>query len=67
MIEIQLNGQKAEFSNNFTIQELLTKLSIDKKKVAVELNGAVVPKQEYAFIKIVNKDVVEIVTFIGGG
>ena len=67
MIEIQLNGQKAEFSNNFTIQELLTKLSIDKKKVAVELNGAVVPKHEYAFIKIANKDVVEIVTFIGGG
>ena len=67
MIEIQLNGQKAEFSNNFTIQELLIKLSIDKKKVAVELNGAVVPKQEYVFIKIANKDVVEIVTFIGGG
>lgn len=67
MIEIQLNGERAEFSNNFTIQELLKKLSIDKKKVAVELNGAVVPKQEYAFIKIANKDVVEIVTFIGGG
>ena len=67
MIEIQLNGERAEFLNNFTIQELLTKLSIDKKKVAVELNGAVVPKQEYAFIKFANKDVVEIVTFIGGG
>ena len=67
MIEIQLNGERTKFSNNFTIQELLTKLSIDKKKVAVELNGAVIPKQEYSFIKIANKDVVEIVTFIGGG
>jgi thiamine biosynthesis protein ThiS len=33
----------------------------------VELNKSVVPKQKYSSIKITNEDVVEIVTFIGGG
>jgi len=33
----------------------------------VELNKSVVPKQKYSSIKIANQDVVEIVTFIGGG
>ncbi len=67
MIEIQLNGQIHKFETNLSIEQLLNKLSINKKKVAVELNKSVVPKQKYSSIKIANQDVVEIVTFIGGG
>lgn len=67
MIEIQLNGQIHKLETSLSIEQLLNKLSIDKKKVAVELNKSVVPKQKYSSIKITNEDVVEIVTFIGGG
>ena len=67
MIEIQLNGQIHKFETSLSIEQLLNKLSINKKKVAVELNKSVVPKQKYTSIKIANHDVVEIVTFIGGG
>jgi thiamine biosynthesis protein ThiS len=67
MIEIQLNGQICKFETSLSIEQLLNKLSINKKKVAVELNKSVVPKQKYSSIKIANQDVVEIVTFIGGG
>ena len=67
MIEIQLNGQIHKFETSLSIEQLLNKLSINKKKVAVELNKSVVPKQKYSNIKIANQDVVEIVTFIGGG
>ncbi|MDA0377086.1 MAG: sulfur carrier protein ThiS [Proteobacteria bacterium] len=67
MIEIQLNGQIRKFETSLSIEQLLNKLSINKKKVAVELNKSVVPKQKYSSIKIANQDVVEIVTFIGGG
>ena len=67
MIEIQLNGQIHKLETNLSIEQLLNKLSINKKKVAVELNKSVVPKQKYSSIKIANQDVVEIVTFIGGG
>ena len=67
MIEIQLNGETHKFEENLSVEELLKKLSIDKNKVAVELNQTVVPKQTYSITTVVNKDVVEIVTFIGGG
>ena len=67
MIEIKLNGQIHKFETSLSIEQLLNKLSINKKKVAVELNKSVVPKQKYSSIKIANQDVVEIVTFIGGG
>lgn len=67
MIEIQLNGQIHKLETSLSIEQLLNKLLIDKKKVAVELNKSVVPKQKYSSIKIANQDVVEIVTFIGGG
>jgi thiamine biosynthesis protein ThiS len=67
MIEIQLNGQIHKLETSLSIEQLLNKLSINKKKVAVELNKSVVPKQKYSSIKIANQDVVEIVTFIGGG
>ena len=67
MIEIQLNGQIHKFETSLSIEQLLNKLSINKKKVAVELNKSVVPKQKYSSIKIANQDVVEILTFIGGG
>jgi sulfur carrier protein len=67
MIEIQLNGETHKIEENLSIEELLKKLSIDKNKVAVELNQTVVSKQTYSNTTVVNKDVVEIVTFIGGG
>ena len=67
MIEIQLNGETHKFEENLSVEELLKKLSIDKNKVAVELNQTVVSKQTYSITRVVNKDVVEIVTFIGGG
>ncbi len=67
MIEIQLNGETHKFEEILSVEELLKKLSIDKNKVAVELNKTVVSKQTYSNTRIVNKDVVEIVTFIGGG
>jgi len=47
--------------------DFLSKLSIDKTKGAIELNKSVVPKDKYSVTKLAHKDVVEIVTFIGGG
>ena len=67
MIEIQLNGETHKFEENLSVEELLKKLSIDKNKVAVELNQTVVSKQTYSNTTVANKDVVEIVTFIRGG
>ena len=67
MIKIQLNGEIQELSKRHNIDELLKIFSIDPNKVAVELNRTVVSKDKYITTHVSNQDVVEIVTFIGGG
>jgi len=66
-MQIQLNGESFVLEEDININDFLKKLTIDKNKVAIELNKNVIPKNSYSNTVITNKDVVEIVTFIGGG
>jgi len=65
--KIQLNGDSYEINNGSNLNELLNKLKIQKNKVAIEVNGAIVEKKKYNNLVLINDDKVEIVHFIGGG
>ena len=65
--KIQLNGDLYEINNGTSLNELLNKLKIQKTKVAVEVNGAIVEKNKYPNVILNKGDKVEIVHFIGGG
>ena len=67
MIEIQLNGKSHHLKKSLNVSQLLNSLMINKKKVAIEINGEVLSKDNYDSYSIKQNDVVEIVTFIGGG
>ena len=67
MAKIQLNGKKVRIKQNFTVFDLLKKHKLDKKKVAIELNGAILTKNLYKKKIIKDEDKIEIVHFIGGG
>ena len=67
MAKIQINGKKIAFRQNFSILDVLKKYKLNKKKVAVELNGKILPQSKYNSRKLKNKDKIEIVQFIGGG
>ena len=67
MAKIQLNGRKVKLSNKHSIATLLKKYKIDKKKIAVELNGKIINRSNYKLTFLKNKDKIEIVHFIGGG
>ena len=67
MAKIQLNGKKISIKQKISVFDLLKKHKLDKKKVAVELNGMILAKQLYGKKKIKNNDKIEIVHFIGGG
>jgi thiamine biosynthesis protein ThiS len=64
---ITLNGDKHELAAPVTVSELLSRLDIDARRVAVELNLAVVKKTAYDSSVIAEGDEVEIVNFVGGG
>lgn len=67
MIEIQLNGKTHRLQKSLNVSQLLNSLMINKKKVAIEINGEVLSKDNYDSYRVKQNDVIEIVTFIGGG
>ncbi len=66
-MQINLNGEKRTISNSTNLVSLLSELSIDPKKVAVEINLQIIPKSCFLDTKINEGDNIEIVHFIGGG
>ena len=48
MAKIQINGKKVTLKQNFSISEVIKKYKLSKKKVAIELNGKILPQNEYS-------------------
>ena len=64
---ITLNGEPFSVPDSLTITELLARLEIDPRRVAVERNIVVVKRAAYDTTQIVEGDEIEIVNFVGGG
>ena len=67
MAKIQLNGKQFVLDKKHSLISLLKKFKINEKKVAVELNGKILNKNNFSFTVVKNKDKLEVVNFIGGG
>jgi sulfur carrier protein len=66
-VTITLNGEPHELPGPLSVTELLTRLDIDPRRVAVEHNLVVIRRAHYAEIAVRDGDRVEIVNFVGGG
>ena len=66
-IKIKVNGKNYIVNNNYSLNELINKLDIPKKMVAIEFNIKIVDKKKLIKIILKQKDCLEIVHFIGGG
>jgi len=67
MAKIQLNGKKITIKPRITIFDLLKRFKLNKKKVAIEYNGIIIPNNNYKKKFLKNNDIIEVVHFIGGG
>lgn len=66
-IEIVLNGERTNVSPNASLLDLLSEMGLNPAQVAVEVNRAIVRRSEWAEFRLAERDVVEIVHFVGGG
>ena len=64
---IHLNGDPFELPGPLTVSALLANLNIDSRRVAVELNLAVLKRATFDTTVIQPGDTMEIVNFVGGG
>jgi len=62
-----VNGDPLELPDGLSVADLLRRLGVRAERVAVEKNGAVVKRARHPEEKIAEGDVLEIVTFVGGG
>jgi sulfur carrier protein len=67
MISITVNGEPAHVAAPCTITALLAQHDLTGKRVAVEHNGAIVPKSRHAETLLNEADRLEIVVAVGGG
>lgn len=64
---ITLNGDPHELPGPMTVSDLLARLEIDPRRVAIEHNRAVIRRPAYDTATINDGDTIEIVNFVGGG
>jgi len=66
-IELSINGETRRFDDAPDVARLLERLALAGKKVAVEMNGEIVPRSQYAQTPLADGDTLEIVVAVGGG
>lgn len=64
---MKINGVQKECPANFTVSEMLIQEGFVKERVAVELNTEIVAKDAYDTTVLKDDDVIEVVSFMGGG
>ena len=63
---VTVNGEKRDCAGQ-TVPQLLDEMGYNRLHIAVEINEVIISRDDYDNTVINNGDVVEIVTFMGGG
>jgi sulfur carrier protein len=66
-IDITLNGKPEQLQPGMTVTQLLETKGVNPQRVAVEHNRRILSRSEFSTIQLQPGDVVEVVTFVGGG
>ncbi|XCP85141.1 sulfur carrier protein ThiS [Roseburia hominis] len=67
MIHLTVNGSPIQLEAPTTVTDYLTAHGYALTRIAVELNGAILSKANYATTFLTEADTMEVVTFVGGG
>lgn len=64
---ITVNGKKIPWKENLSVADYLDANGYKINRIAVELNYEIVPKNQYSTTLLKEGDVMEVVSFVGGG
>lgn len=64
---ITVNGVKTDKSINLLLLDYLMEQKYNIDRIAVEINGSIISKKNYGQTIINDGDIIEIVSFVGGG
>lgn len=64
---IFVNGKNIETQNGKNIATLVSDLSLEQQRIAVEVNAEIIPKSKYKSFLLKDFDKVEVIKAVGGG
>ena len=64
---MRVNGEDIAIGSGCSLKDFLTNAGYPFERIAVELNGKVIPKTQYEVVILSESDRLEIVSFVGGG
>lgn len=67
MINLTVNGEPHSYPQPINVEQLLAEMELTGKRLAVERNGEIVPRSQFAASMLDNGDKLEIVVAVGGG
>jgi sulfur carrier protein len=64
---ITVNGREIAGAEGKMLSDVMEAQGFDRKRIAVERNGLVIPRNKHALTQLADGDHLEVVTFVGGG
>ena len=67
MLTLMINGKPMEIATaSATLADVVTRMGLEGKRIAIERNGEIVPRSRYATTSVASGDRLEIVGAVGG-
>jgi sulfur carrier protein len=66
-MQIIVNGKPTQVADRISAAELIESLGLGQRRLALEVNGEIVPRSQHASHDLASGDRVEIVHAVGGG
>ena len=66
-VRVTVNDEPRQLADGASVADLVATLGLGPRRIAVEVNRAVVPRAEYGARTLHDGDAVEIIHFVGGG
>lgn len=67
MLTVTVNSTEHQIADNSVLAQLLEQLELGGGRIAVEINGEIVPRSQFPTHQLQDGDKIEIVQAIGGG
>jgi sulfur carrier protein len=67
VLDVIVNGESRTLPGPVTVKELIQDMDLQDRRIAIEINGEIVPASQHSNAHISDGDHIEIVGAIGGG
>lgn len=67
MITVSINGSSHRLQDSTCVAALLEEMGLTGKRIALERNGEILPRSQFASQRLEDGDTLEVVTAVGGG